>query len=130
MKKRIIIDGSSIKDIETFYDEINRVLMSDEDWKLSCSLDAFSDLLYGGFGAIKNKEQIELIWINSEKSRDALGRQVTKIYYEEKLKPDSPFNKKMFQEKLAALENGTGETYFDIILSIIAEHQNIELVLR
>ena len=104
--------------------------MSDENWKIGQSLDAFNDLLYGGFGAIKSREPIELIWSNSEESRQALGYEVTKAYYDEKLKPDSPFDKKMFREKLAALENGNGETYFEIILSVIADHPNIDLILN
>ncbi|MCF2445422.1 barstar family protein [Dyadobacter sp. CY345] len=130
MKKEIFINGSSVKDIATFYEEINRIFMSKEDWTLGCSLDAFNDLLYGGFGIIKGKEPIKLVWLDSNQSREALGYQTTKLYYEEKLKPNSRFNKEMFQEKLAALENGTGETYFDIILSIISEHENIELDLK
>lgn len=130
MKKKIIINGKSIKDIATFYEEINRVLMSEEDWNIGNSLDAFNDLLYGGFGGIDGDEPITLVWLDSNESREALGYQVTRFYYEEKLKPDSPFNKKMFQEKLSALENGTGETYFEIIVSIIYAHENIELDLR
>ncbi|SEJ61219.1 Barstar (barnase inhibitor) [Dyadobacter koreensis] len=129
MKKRIIINGSSIKDIPTFYQEINRIFMSDENWEIGQSLDAFNDLLYGGFGVIKSGEAVELIWNNSEESRQSLGYAVTKAYYNEKLKPDSPFNKEMFREKLVALENGNGETYFEIILSVITDHPTIELIL-
>jgi len=102
--------------------------MSDEDWKIGQSLDAFSDLLYGGFGTIKSKEPVALIWLDQLKSREALGYKATKAYYEDKLKPDSPFNKSLFREKLAALENGTGETYFDILIEIITEHANIQLI--
>jgi len=125
---QIIINGSAIHDIKSFYDEVNRVFMADEDWKIGQSLDAFSDLLYGGFGALKGKEPVDLIWLEIEKSRQALGYEATKAYYEEKQKPDSPFNKSLFQGKLVALKNGYGETYFDILIEIIAEHPNIRLV--
>ncbi len=128
MKKQIIINGSAVKDITSFYDEVNRAFMSGENWEIGPSLDAFNDLLYGGFGAIHGKEAVELIWLDIVVSRKALGYEATKSYLEEKLKPDSPFNKIMFQEKLMALEAGTGETYFDIVMTIIAEHDNIELV--
>jgi len=130
MKKQITLKGSSVKDIETFYIEINQVFMSGESWVLGNSLDAFDDLLYGAYGVIKGKEPIRLVWLDAEKSREALGYNTTRTYYEEKLKPDSPFNKIMFQEKLTALENGTGETYFDLLVSVISEHENIELELR
>ena len=130
MQTQITIDGTAIHDIASFYEEINRVFMADEDWKVGRSLDAFSDLLYGGFGALKGNKPVDLIWLDLEKSRDALGYQATKVYYEEKLTPDSPFNKSLFQEKLTALENGFGETYFDILTGIIAKRENIQLVVR
>ncbi len=101
--------------------------MADEDWKLGNSLDAFNDLLYGGFGAIKSNEPVELIWKNMEFSRQALGFETTKRYYEEKLLSGSPFNKEHFREKLDELINGKGQTYFDILMDIIAGHPNIIL---
>lgn len=127
MEQQIIIDGDLISDIPSFYRELNRVFMAGEDWKLGNSLDAFNDLLYGGFGAIKNNGPVRLLWRNMEKSREALGYDVTKRYYEEKLQPDSPFNKEHFREKLDALNNGRGQTYFEILLEIIAAHPNITL---
>lgn len=127
MKRQIIINGSAIKDLVSFYEEINRVFMSDENWKIRNSLDAFNDLLYGGFGAVKTAEPIDLIWLDIERSKEALGYKATKAFYEEKLKPGSLFNKALFERKLALLESGTGETYFDIIMSIISDHQNIDL---
>jgi RNAse (barnase) inhibitor barstar len=33
MVKRIVIDGKSIRDIPSFYAEVNRVFMADENWK-------------------------------------------------------------------------------------------------
>ncbi|MFX1708758.1 hypothetical protein PV783_32635 [Chitinophaga sp. CC14] len=127
MEQQIIINGDVISDIPSFYREINRVFMAGEDWQLGNSLDAFNDLLYGGFGVIRNNEPVVLLWKNIERSRTALGYAVTKRYYEEKLLPDSPFNKEHFREKLDALNNGTGQTYFDILLEIIAAHPNITL---
>lgn len=126
--KQITINGNNIHSIPSLYAEINRVFMAEEDWQIGNSLDAFNDLLYGGFGAIRSDERIQLIWCNIEKSKEALGYETTKAYYEGKLKADSTFNREYFQEKLTALENGEGETYFDILMAIIVEHSNIELV--
>jgi len=128
MIKQVIIDGSVINDIPSFYDEINRVFMADEDWKIGHSLDAFNDVLFGGYGLLHGNEAIRLLWHHIAHSREALGREATKSYYQEKLKPDSPFNKALFKEKLAALENGTGQTYFDIVMEIIADHPNVEVI--
>jgi hypothetical protein len=128
MAQEFIIKGGNIIDIATFYQEINRVFMQDENWKIGESLDAFNDMLYGGFGAIKTNEGTTLIWKNIEISRKALGYDATREYYLNKLLPDSPFNKKHFRHKLKELESGEGQTYFDIIIEIIAEHSNIKLV--
>ena len=126
-KKEIILNGKAVRDIDSFYEEVNRVFMSDEDWEIDNSLDALNDLLYGGFGAIKGNEPVKLIWEDIDVSKSSLGYETTKAYYEQKLKPDSIFNKTLFREKLKVLEEGTGETYFDIIMTIISEHTNIEL---
>jgi RNAse (barnase) inhibitor barstar len=128
MKKQISIDGNLIHDIPSFFEEINRVFMQSENWKLGASLDAFNDMLYGGFGLIENAEPIDLIWTNINASRQALGHEVTKAYYLGKLKPGSPYNSDFFKTKLAELESGRGETYFDIVISVIAEHPNIHLI--
>lgn len=126
--KQITINGNAIDDIPTFYAEVNRALMHSESWQIGESLDALNDLLYGGFGAIDGEEQVELLWIDLERTREKLGYEVTKSYYKEKLKPGSPFNKALFTQKLAALEAGKGETYFDMIMATIAEHPKIRLV--
>jgi RNAse (barnase) inhibitor barstar len=125
--KQIRLNGDYIVDIPSFYQEVNQVFMLEEDWKIGNSLDAFSDLLYGGVGVIKGNEPVNLIWNNIDRSREALGYETTRRYYQEKLKPGSPFNQEYFGEQLSALENGTGKTYFDIILEIIGEHKNITL---
>ena len=125
--KKILINGENIFDIETFYQEINRVFMHNETWEIGESLDAFNDLLYGGFGEIKGKESIELIWKNFEENKKALGLEVTLNFYKAKLKSPEIFNSKFIQEKIEDLHSGNGQTYFEIILEIIAEHPNIQL---
>jgi RNAse (barnase) inhibitor barstar len=121
--KQFIIEGSRIYDIPSFYAEINRLFMQNESWQLGHSLDAFNDLLYRFSGGV-----VTLLWKDIAQSKAALGYEVTKRYYEEKLLPDSPFNKEHFREKLAELEQGSGQTYFDIVMEIIGEHANVKLV--
>lgn len=128
MAVTFIIDGNNIHDIPTFYEEINRIFMPNEDWKLGTSLDALDDMFYGGFGEIKGSEEINLIWKNFEENRKSLGLELTKSYYKNKLKSPSIFNTDFVQQKLAELENGTGKTYFEIILEIIDSHKNIKLI--
>jgi len=126
--QQIVIEGKNIHDINSFYKEINRVFMQDEDWKLGESLDAFNDLLFGGFGVLKATPIIQLVWNNIAASSNALGYDITRQYYLKKLAPGSPFNVDYHQQKLAALESGNGQTYFQIILDIISDHPNIRLI--
>ncbi|WP_185212070.1 barstar family protein [Sphingobacterium mizutaii] len=128
MKKEIIINGSRIHDKTSFYEEINRKFMQNESWQLAESLDAFDDLLYGGFGAIREKEEITLIWENFEANREALGTEFTINYYQEKLEHPDDFDSSVIQKRLDALREGNGQTYFEILQEIIAEHSNIELI--
>ncbi len=128
MVKQIQIEGNRINDIASFYEEINRVFMPGESWRIGQSLDAFNDLLFGGYGTLQGFQSVELVWHHMAHSRQALGDQATRVYYRDKLRPGSPYNKKLFEEKLAALESGHGETYFDTILAIIAAHPHIKLM--
>ena len=122
---KFIINGDVILDIASFYEEINRIFMIGVDWQLGQSLDAFNDLLYGGFGAIQAGQTNEIIWMDSKKSMSALGYQTTLHYYQEKLRPGSPFNKTLFMEKIEELKAGKGKTYYEIIKEIIADHPHI-----
>ena len=128
MTKTFTIEGNNIHDIPTFYGELNRIFMVHEDWKLGASLDALNDLLYGGFGELKGNEPVTIIWKDFKQNRQALGIELTKVYYQEKLKSPEIFNTQFIQEKLTELERGEGQTYFEIILEIIADHPNITLI--
>lgn len=102
--------------------------MADVDWKLGQSLDALNDMFYGGYGAIDGDEKINLVWTNFEQNRKDFGLELTRTYYENKLKSPEIFNIRLIRERLTKLENGTGPTYFDIIVEIIGEHPNITLI--
>lgn len=126
--KKITIEGKNINNIETFYEEVNRVFMLHENWKIAQSLDAFNDMLYGSFGEIKGKEKIQLIWKDIEQNQKSLGFQTTLEFYQNKLKSPEIFNRKFVLSKIDELHNGVGLTFFEIILEIIADHENIILI--
>ena len=126
--KKITIEGKNINNIETFYEEVNRVFMLHENWKIAQSLDAFNDMLYGSFGEIKGKEKIQLIWKDMEQNQKSLGFQTTLEFYQNKLKSPEIFNHKFVLSKINELHNGVGLTFFEIVLEIIANHDNIMLI--
>jgi len=122
----LTLDGSRIRDIASFYDEINRVFMADMDWRLGHSLDALDDLLYGGYGALDGDAPATLAWTAFDHSREALGREATRAWLQAKL-DSGRYDSGRMRRELDALDAGTGPTYFDIVLEIIASHPNITL---
>ena len=115
-----VINGGHFSDLEGFYEEISELFMNDEDWKVG-TLDGFDDILYGFEG--------EIIWKDSDKSREDLGFELTKEFYENKIRQGKPFNVKLIQQKLDDLTDGKGQTLFEILVEIIESHQNITLIL-
>lgn len=70
MAKRVYeIDGERFSTLDGFYDEISRVLIPGAWW--GRNLDAFNDILRGGFGT--PDEGFVLRWRNADLSRERLG---------------------------------------------------------
>lgn len=124
--KILVINGDNFSDPESFYDEIDKVLTKDLDRKTGHSLDAFYDLLRGGFGVFEYDEPIMLIWKNTSKSKIDLGPVTTKKYYEQRILGCHKSNIPSFQEKITELASGRGQTLFDILCEIIEEHDHIQ----
>lgn len=76
-KQTININGDNFSDMETFYVEIDNVLTKDLEWKTGHNLNAFNDLLSGGFGVFEYGEAIKIIWTNFSRSRKNLGQEMT-----------------------------------------------------
>ncbi len=126
MSLTLTLNGAAITGIPSFYAELNRVFMADEDWRLGESLDALNDLLYGGYGALHGADTATIIWTDFEQSREALGLAATRAWLQAKIA--SPhFNTDLFTRELAALEAGAGQTYLDRILEVFVDHPNITL---
>jgi len=125
----IVIHGGHFSSLAGFYEEVSNVLMKDADWKVG-TLDGFDDILYGGFGVIEGKEEIEMIWKESEKSKQDLGFDATREFYNNKIRQGKPFNIELIQQKLDDLTEGKGQTLFEILVEIIQSHSNIALKLE
>ena len=119
-KKMPLINGGHFSDLEGFYEEISHLFLKNEDWKVG-TLDGFDDILYGFEG--------EIIWKDSDKSREDLGFELTKKFYENKIRIGKPFNVDLIQQKLGDLMDEKGQTLFEILVEIIESHQNIKLIL-
>ena len=71
--KKIIIEGNNINNVSEFYDEIERVFTKGLTWKIGRNLNAFCDILRGGFGVFDYEEEITVIWKNALNSERKLG---------------------------------------------------------
>lgn len=70
------INGDNFSDLESFYDEVDRVLTKDSGFKTGHNLDAFNDILCGDFGIFSYNETLKLIWTNFSKSKNFLGEEL------------------------------------------------------
>ncbi|WP_194303834.1 ribonuclease inhibitor [Chryseobacterium sp. Tr-659] len=125
----IVINGGHFSSLAGFYEEVSNVLMKDVDWKVG-TLDGFDDILYGGFGVFEGKEEIEIIWKESRKSKEDLGFKTTQEFYKNKIRQGKPFNIELIQQKLDDLTEGKGQILFEILVEIIESHSNIRLKLE
>ncbi|UMQ43006.1 ribonuclease inhibitor [Chryseobacterium sp. Y16C] len=119
-KKMTVINGSHFSNIDGFYEEVSQLFMKDEDWNVA-TLDGFDDILYG--------VDTDITWKNSQKSREDLGFDLTKEFYENKIRMGKPYNVKLIQQKLDDLIEGKGQTLFEILIEMMESHKNIRLIL-
>ena len=112
------IDGNRFSTLEQFYEEIGRVLIPDAEW--GRNLDAFNDILRGGFGTPENG--FILIWKNSNVSQASLGYPETVRQLERRLEKCHPTNRSFVRSQLRDARNNSGATVFDWLVEIIRDH--------
>ena len=124
MRREFIIDGNKFCDMEGFYCEIDRLLTKDLTWKTGHNLDAFNDLLRGGFGVHEYNEPILFIWKNYKKSLKDFGYKATVKHYEKMAAICHPSNVADVQNLLNDAKNKTGKTLMDLIVEVILDTNN------
>jgi RNAse (barnase) inhibitor barstar len=133
MTQEYVIDGTRITSLAAFYDEISRVLIPGAKW--GRNLDAFDDILEGGFGTPAGGFTMK--WSNAAFSKEKLGYAETSRFLEEKLRRCHPSNRESVRAELANARASTGPTLYDWIIEIIRDHgpggeqaeDNVNLVL-
>jgi hypothetical protein len=118
MRSTFEIDGRRFDTLEGFFDEISRVLIPDAEW--GHNLDAFNDILRGGFGTPDGG--FVLRWINSDLSRQRLGYAETVRQLEKRLQRCHPTNRPSVAADLEDAKRGQGPTAFDWLLAILSVH--------
>ena len=117
-KQTFIIDGAQFSSLEEFAQYFSNLVFEGHQW--GGNLDAFNDMLYGGFGSPESG--FVLRWNNSALSRQSLGYPATIKWLEEHLQTCHPGNIPHLEQRLAEAKQGRGETLFDTIVEIIQVH--------
>lgn len=134
MGTEYIIDGSRMTSLEAFFDEITRVLVPDYSY-WGRNLDAFNDILRGGFGT--PDEGFTIKWSHAAVSRETLGYPETVRQLELMLRDCHPSARDDVRRRLSDARAGVGTTVFDWLIEIIRDHcpggkqesDNVRLVL-
>jgi len=112
------IDGTRFSTLEGFYDEVSRILIPGASW--GRNLDAFNDILRGGFGT--PGAGFILRWTNSKISKEQLGYPETVRQLEVRLQRCHPSNRQHVAAILDAARRKIGPTVFDWLIEIIEVH--------
>ena len=124
MANTFLIDGHNFSNLREFYAEFRRVLTPGIWW--GDNLDAFADVLRGGFGT--PDEGYTLVWKNSDVSKQRLGHSATVAELERRLTRAHPAARTEIEERIAAAKRGIGPTVFDwLVDEIRTENPKIEL---
>ena len=129
MSKRVYeIEGGNFATLEEFWDEISCKLIPDAYW--GRNLDAFNDILRGGFGT--PEEGFVLVWKDSSLSKEKLGYSETVRQLEKRLQECHPASREHVKKKLNQAQLNQGPTVFNWLMDIIQddEHKDIELRLE
>ena len=74
-RQKFTIDGRRFSSMAGFYDEVERVFTFGLDRKIGRNLNAFNDILRGGFGRHEYGQPIHIQWLAYEKSVRNLGKE-------------------------------------------------------
>lgn len=113
----LVIDGARFSDFDGFVREFSK-LLDDHTWR--GSLDAFNDLLRGGFGTPDRGWVLR--WLNSDSSRAALGYEATTRRLEQLLLTCDPSNRSTIEDRIASARLRESPTLFDDIVAMIRDH--------
>jgi RNAse (barnase) inhibitor barstar len=112
------IDSREFTTLEEFYNIVSHRLIPGAEW--GRNLDAFNDVLRGGFGTPESG--FVLRWVNSALSRDRLGYAETVRQLEHRLSHCHPANHAAITADLQHARQGIGPTVFDWLVEIIEVH--------
>jgi len=125
-KPILSIDGMNFSTLDEFYNEVGNKLIPNVNW--GRNLDAFNDILRGGFGT--PSDGFAFVWKNSELSRERLGYPETIRLLEKKKLTAHPSYLPALEKEIEKAKSGEGSTVFDWLVEIIKSHYTIDIILE
>lgn len=114
----IEIDGAEFTTLDEFFAHFSKRALDGSDW--GKNLDAFSDVLRGGYGSPEGG--FKLLWRNHALSEVRLGYPETVRQLEKRLARCHPENRAYVQRDLDFARSATGPTVFTWLVEIISVH--------
>lgn len=121
------LDGNAFDDLEGFYSSAYALLTPDNAWPIAHNLDAFNDLILGGYGLIKPGEESIINWINFDKSQVDLGPENSISYYLSRASSLSGRRAAHFLQIAEDIQTNGGPSLVETILEIFATAPHIIL---
>ncbi len=118
MKKTCIIDGTRFRSLRGFFREVGREIVPGYQW--GRNLNAFNDILRGGFGT--PDDGFIIVWKNSDVSRQRLGIGFTLRRLRIQQILSLGMNWRYFREEIGKIHRNNGPYLFDTIVEIIRDH--------
>ncbi len=132
--REYVIDGRRFSTLEDFFKEVSNALVPSVSW--ARNLDAFDDLLRGGFGT--PGEGFRIRWTHHAESRRRLGYGETVRQLQSRLQRSHPTDRSGVLLDLEQALRNQGPTVFEWLIEVIqrhapggsGEHGGVELVLE
>ncbi len=67
------INGNKFRSKKGFYRHVENIFTYELGWRIGRNLNAFADILRGGFGRHDPGEEITVVWSNFQKSKQCLN---------------------------------------------------------
>jgi RNAse (barnase) inhibitor barstar len=114
------IDGRAFDDFDGFVAHFSSSVLQGE-WAWNGNLDAFNDILRGGFGTPEERPWT-LRWLHAARSREALGHAAEARWLAERIERCHPTNVAAFRARREEALADRGPTLFDQLVEIIRDH--------
>ena len=120
--KIVYFDGAAANSRAGFYEEVERNFASNLSWKIGRNLNAFNDVLRGGFTFHDYDEKVVIHWQSCAKSIRGLDGKSMVAEYEEFFNLSTPLDRTAI---LALLKKGNrckGGAFFPMVCELIVEN--------